>query len=303
MIQYEQEQITDQLIVKALRENVAVVRFDMNRQVSFVNDLFAKTMGYRKEELYGRQHKDFCFPDFANSREYEAFWRRLFSGRSFNDKIERKDANGRAVWLEATYMPIMDESGRRVVSVAKIATNITDRQTTVTNVTNSLQSMAEVLSNKAATGIERSQTFMETIDRMAGVYTENTNVLHQLQKQADDIKDIVQTIREIAAQTNLLALNAAIEAARAGEHGRGFDVVAKEVRKLSSRVEQSIVEVRNNIEGITKEVDKVTAGNHLLHKDILESQKQVEQTADDFAGLSASSQELDAQARSFQNII
>ena len=79
---------------------------------------------------------------------------------------------------------------------------------------------------------------------------ENTVTLNNLQVQADSIKGIVQTIREIAAQTNLLALNAAIEAARAGEHGRGFNVVAQEVRKLAARVEASIVEVRENIDGI-----------------------------------------------------
>lgn len=64
-----------------------------------------------------------------------------------------------------------------------------------------------------------------------------------------EIKNMAETIGNIANQTNLLALNAAIEAARAGEQGRGFSIVADEVRKLA---EQSSITVTSIQETVSK---------------------------------------------------
>lgn len=232
----------DSLIGKTIEASLAVIRFDLDRRVEYVNHHFAKAVGYTPEQLIGMYHKELCFPHFANSAAYETFWKSLFSGKTFQDKIERMDANGQAIWLEATYMPIFHPGSNRVIGVLKVATDITEDHHTITQVTGELQRVAGELSIRSETGIERSNELLKSIQKITGESIENTETLTNLQKQAESITGIVQTIRNIAAQTNLLALNAAIEAARAGEHGRGFDVVAKEVRKLSSNVESSIIE-------------------------------------------------------------
>jgi len=93
-------------------------------------------------------------------------------------------------------------------------------------------------------------TFVETESELVGE-------LSSLKTDADQVKDVLNIIRDIADQTNLLALNAAIEAARAGEHGRGFAVVADEVRKLAERTQKGLAEIDISVNTIVQAINEV----------------------------------------------
>lgn len=296
-------QVTDDLVVQAIERNIAIIRFDMERKVAYVNALFAKTLGYKVEEMIGKDHKDLCLPEFVDSLEYEKFWRNLAAGNSYQDKIERLDANGNRVWLEATYMPVFANNSRKVIGVSKIATNITDRQNEIVSVAETLKGMSKELHSRSEAGIQNSEGLLETIKEVSKESADNVINLAQLQKQAESIKGIVKTIQEIASQTNLLALNAAIEAARAGEYGRGFDVVAKEVRKLSIRVEQSISEVKDNVEGIEREIGQVTESITRIAEKVEKTNGQISVTTNDFAEIASAAEALDEQSKHFIEIV
>lgn len=303
IVNYSQtEEVNDMTVVEALEKNLAIIRFDLDRRVAYVNENFAKEIGYSVSELMGKQHKELCFPTFTKSPEYEKLWKDLMSGNTLQDKVERKSKLGNSVMLEATYMPIIGSTGK-VLGVTKVATNVTKRHEILLSVTEELKEMSMELSTRAEVGTNRSEELLQRIDEIATGSKENTASLQSLQGQADSIRGIVQTIREIAAQTNLLALNAAIEAARAGEHGRGFNVVAQEVRKLAGRVENSIVEVRENIEGIAKQVEKVTTSNSNSQTSIEKSQKEIRSALEEFKDISSAAIKLESQAAEFVKLI
>ncbi|BBH46249.1 methyl-accepting chemotaxis protein [Pseudomonas sp. KU43P] len=110
----------------AISRNMAMIEFAPDGTILDANPQFCQAMGYSVEELRGKHHRLFCDPTYAKSAEYQQLWRELGEGRAISGTFERLDKAGREVWLEASYMPVIDER-QQVTSVIKVASDISQR--------------------------------------------------------------------------------------------------------------------------------------------------------------------------------
>ncbi|WP_288404884.1 PAS domain-containing methyl-accepting chemotaxis protein [uncultured Pseudomonas sp.] len=247
--------------LEALDRALARIEFDLDGRILTANDNFLATLGYSLKEIQGQQHRLFCEPALVNSSEYADFWRRLNAGEFFRGQFKRLGKHGRVVWLEASYNPVYDATGR-LYKVVKYASDISERvekhESDSRSASRAYHISAET-EKVAEHGTRIIQAAAGEMREIAHNVSASAEVIGQLGQRSEQITAIVNTIRGIADQTNLLALNAAIEAARAGDQGRGFAVVADEVRQLAGRTSSATAEIAEMIGRILSETQQAVA--------------------------------------------
>lgn len=110
----------------AINKAQAVIEFELDGTIRHANENFLRTMGYSLEAVRGKHHSMFVEPALRDSPEYRALWARLGRGEYDSGRYKRVANGGREVWLQASYNPILDSTGKPL-HVVKYATDITEQ--------------------------------------------------------------------------------------------------------------------------------------------------------------------------------
>ncbi|OYP39225.1 hypothetical protein CGZ80_00345 [Rhodopirellula sp. MGV] len=111
--------------INAISKSQAVIEFELDGTIRTANENFLKVVGYSLDEIQGKHHRIFVNPEHANSAEYRNFWSDLASGRFQSGEFLRYDRNGKQVWIQASYNPILGPNGKPY-KVVKYASDITE---------------------------------------------------------------------------------------------------------------------------------------------------------------------------------
>jgi diguanylate cyclase (GGDEF)-like protein/PAS domain S-box-containing protein len=110
--------------IAAINRSTGVVTLALDGTILDANARFLDMLGYTGPELAGRHHAMLVERHVVDTPEYTEFWEKLRSGAYHAGLYKRIGKYGREVWIQATYNPILDPSGRPS-KVLKLATDVT----------------------------------------------------------------------------------------------------------------------------------------------------------------------------------
>jgi methyl-accepting chemotaxis protein len=118
--------------VQAISRSQAVIEFALDGKILTANENFLRAMGYTLAEITGQHHSIFVPPADRDTPAYREFWTALRRGEYSSAEFKRIAKDGREVWLQASYNPILDLNGVPF-KVVKFGTDVTEARTESAN--------------------------------------------------------------------------------------------------------------------------------------------------------------------------
>jgi methyl-accepting chemotaxis protein len=232
--------------VEAISKSQAVIEFQMDGTILTANQNFLSVLGYTLEEIKGRHHRMFVDPVQQGSAEYAEFWARLNRGEYQAAEYKRFGKNGKEVWIQASYNPILDLDGRPY-KVVKFATDTT-AQVALRDTMSSILSTVSDISVSIAGSAEELTTVSQQLSTHAGETAEQANAVSRTSTQVSSNVNIVAASSEEMMVSIREISKSATEAARVA---KSAVIIAENTNRTIQQLGTSSSEIGKVIKVIT----------------------------------------------------
>ncbi|MGN8171830.1 methyl-accepting chemotaxis protein [Agrobacterium sp. 22117] len=230
--------------MEAVSRSQAIIEFSTDGEIVTANENFLNALGYRLDEIKGRNHKMLVEPTYAQSPEYSEFWAALRRGEVQSAEFTRYGKNGKLVVINAAYNPILDAKGK-VVKVVKFATDVTQRVHAVNTIGAALTKLAQ---GDLSFSIDEpfAPDFEELRRTMNDALSQMRNTLSAVAHSTDQID---MGTREISQSAEDLSRRTEQQAASLEETAAALDEITVNVNNASRRADdarQAAITASNN---------------------------------------------------------
>lgn len=117
-----QERVYNNLF-EAISQSNAIIEFSIDGTILNLNERFADMMGYSVEELIGQKHTILLTESLTENNDF--VWEKLAAGQPYSGKFRRRQKDGKTIWIQASYSPVIDLKGE-VTKITNISIDITN---------------------------------------------------------------------------------------------------------------------------------------------------------------------------------
>ena len=236
--------------VGAIDRAQAVIEFEPDGKIVAANENFLAVMGYSAQDVIGKHHSMFVEPAERDSVAYKAFWGRLQNKEYVQQTFKRIGRDGRVVWIQGSYNPLMDADGK-VYRVVKFATDVT--------------AIEEVRTARDALAAETARVQMQVVTALAAglkrlaegdlLCRVSEPFVAEFEQLRLDFNATVETLQNTVCR---VSDNAAMMTQGAAEIGAATDDLSRRTEQQAASLEQTAAAldeitatVRKSAEGAT----------------------------------------------------
>ena len=191
----------------AMERAFAVTEYDLRGQVLQVNERACTLLGYTPLELKGSHHSLQVDAAQRDAAPYRQFWAQLAVGQAQAGQFARVTKDGREIWLQASYCPVLDDAGAPC-RVIELAIDVTEARV------RAAEQEGQVLA------IDKVQAVIE-FDLKGQVLTANDNFCKVLGYTPDEIKGRHHSLFVDAASRDSAEYRQFWDRLAAGHHDAG----------------------------------------------------------------------------------